>query len=220
MKDLLATLLIMADEAGATVTPDDFAAIPATEDIDVIRADYSDRLFEAFIGYVSSGGAVTRWKNAARRAIVEDFPAAFYSGYVEAGGEETEADDERELTARMNAEIANLDGLFETLKAWRASEDFTEADIRARVDAWLVGLNSIYSEGKLRGDKNKMLTFDGEDGEESCNECQKYKGQRHSAKWWIALDLVRRNGNDNFGCGRWEPCAHNLFTDDGELWAV
>lgn len=193
-------------------------AVPATEDYDVVRADYGDRLFEAFMGYASSGDRVTRFINAARRAVVEDVPGAFYSGYAEVGGEDTEPDDEEWLSAAMNTQLQFLPGAFAAIRDEREAETVTEDGIYARVGAWQSALDGIYSEGKLRGAKNVMLTFDGDDGEESCDECQTYKGERHSAAWWLRRDLVRRNGNDNFGCGRWEPCQHNLYTDKGEMY--
>lgn len=193
------------------------AALPATEDYDVIRADLVERLTDAFLSYVSSARGA-RHQNAARRALVENIPAAFYAGYVEAGGEETEADDEKWLTAEQGRQLDFLADTFVALKEQRDAETATESGLRARVGDWARMLDGVFSEGKLRGADNVMLTFDGDDGEESCAECQKYKGQRHSAKWWVKRDLVRRNGNDNFGCGRWDNCHHDLYTDDGELY--
>ncbi len=194
------------------------ASIPSTEDYDVVSADYEKRLFDAFIGYASSSGASTKWRNQVRRAIVDDFAAAFYSGYVEAGGEETESEDEKWLTARVKEEIGYVDNAFDSIFNEREAETVTEDSINGRVQDWVSNLNSVYSEGKLRGNENKMLTFDGDDGEESCTQCQKFKGKRHSAKWWLKRDLIRRNGNEHFDCGRWGNCHHDLYDDDGEMY--
>lgn len=194
------------------------AALPPTDDYDNTRADYSNRLFESFISYLSSGGTSRRFENQVRRAITEDFPQAFYRGYADAGGEDTEKADEAWLTARMATEFGFVGPVFDELEAWRESEDFTEQDVKDKAETWCVTLDGVYSEGKLRGNDNIMLTFDGEDGEESCKQCQKYKGARHSAKWWTARDLIRRNGNENFDCGRWENCQHDLYDDEGELY--
>lgn len=197
------------------------ASVPDVPGYDDIRGQYEESLFDAFISFAGSSGAGgRRYRNLAGRAVIEAVNDAFYRGYRDAGGEETEADDETWLTARQSAELSHLPGVFEWLKEARDADPptITEDAVRARVDKWLSGLDGIYSEGRLRGADNVMLTFDGDDGQESCNQCQKYKGQRHSAKWWVKRDLVRRNGNDNFDCGRWENCQHNLFTDDGELY--
>ena len=183
------------------------APVPATEDLAVVRAEYAERLFEAFIGYVSSTGAVTSWRNQARRAVVEAFPAAFYTGYVDGGGEETEDEDEAWLTVRINQELEFVAGIFETLKEWRASEDFTEGDVQARVDGYVATLEGVYTEGKLRGSKNRTLEFDGDDGDESCPDCQRLKGKRHTIKWILANNAIPRPGNDYFECQGYR-CQH------------
>lgn len=194
-------------------------ATSADEDYDVIRADLVDRIETAFMDFVSQAGAVTSFRNAAGRALIEDIDAAFHRGYRDAGGEETEDDDEAWVTAKQSEQRGFMADAFESLKEWRASEKFTEGDIQARAELWGGMLDGVYSEGKLRGASNVMLTFDGEDGTESCDDCQRLKGQRHSAKWWTKRDLVRRNGNENYACGRWKNCQHGFYTDDGELYA-
>ena len=216
----LRDLLSVARAWQSAAFPTGTKVTSADEDYSVIRADYENRLFDAFIGYGSTSGRGTRsFSNAAARAIVEDFPAAFYRGYRDAGGEEVEPDDDAWLTARTEQERTYLSGAFQDIATLRDNETITEDAIRFKVESWLNGLDGVYAEGKLRGAKNVMLTYDGDDGQESCDECQKYKGQRHSAKWWINRDLVRRNGNDNYGCGRWKNCQHHFYTDDGELYA-
>jgi hypothetical protein len=151
--------------------------------------------------------------------VVEDVPAAFERGYRDAGGEELEPEDMAWINATQQQQVDFLTGTFDWLKELRDNDTATEDAVQARVDDWVAGLTGIYAEGKLRGKDNIMLTFDGDDGQESCKECQRLKGQRHNAKWWIKRDLVRRNGNDNYTCGRWEPCQHGFYTDDGELYA-
>ena len=196
------------------------APLPGTDDYAAVRAEYESRLFDAFIGFASSSGRGGRaFRNEAGRAVTDATSAAFYRGYQDAGGEETEAEDEDWLTARQEGERGHLPGVFEWLAEAMEAETITEDAIRGRVDSWAAGLDGIYSEGKLRGAINIMLTFDGDDGEESCAQCQKHKGQRHSAKWWVKRDLVRRNGNENYDCGRWVPCQHHFFTDKGEMYA-
>lgn len=194
------------------------ALIPPTEDYDVVRADLVNRLGDAFIDYVSSRIGTAAMAEA-KRAVTEDVPGAFYRGYRDAGGEETDDGDEKWLTATQRAQLAWLEKAFADLKAVRRDGTAKADDLRARAEVWGVTLDGIYAEGKLRGRQNVMLTLDGDDGEESCVECQRYKGKRHSAKWWLKRDLVRRNGNTNYTCGRWGNCHHHFYTDDGELYA-
>ena len=194
-------------------------AIKAASDYDIVRGDFDDALFEAFWGYVALGGGRSSI-NAGRQAVAYAVPAAFEAGYAEAGGDaaEMEPEDSDWATAKQAEQLDYVVDSFEALKPTRGEAD--EDAVGLRVGAWLSMLDGVYSEGKLRGDRNKMLTFDGDDGKESCAECKRYKGERHSAAWWLKRDLVRRNGNDNFGCGRWENCFHNLFDDDGEEYTA
>lgn len=195
------------------------ATPPATEDWNVVQADYRNRLFDALITY-AGGEKATRHKNAFRAAVVEDVPGAFYSGYVESGGEDTEPDDEKWLTEQLKAQLGFVDGVFAWVKELRDAGTVTEDAIRARVEDWVTGLAGIYATGKAAGDANQMLTFNGDDGEESCKDCQKWKGKRHSAGYWRKKELLARNGNPKFECGRWDNCHHDFYTDKGQLWSA
>lgn len=196
------------------------AAVPDVPGYPATRREYVSRIGAAVNGYLESSGSTTAWRNQARKAIVEEFPNAFYSGYAEAGGEETEDEDESWLTGAINDELSNVDDMFVALKRLRGTVDPDE-EADARAEGYAVTLDSVYSEGKLRGNDNVMLTMEGQDGESknACppgTGCKKYNGQRHSAKWWRARDLIRRNGNENYPCGRWPDCQHNLYDDEGE----
>lgn len=189
------------------------APVPATEDYAQVRADYEERLFDAFIG-AASASRTASFRNAAKRAVVDDVSAAFYSGYVDAGGEDTERDDEAWLTSKQNDELGHLDGVFEWLKEERDAETVTEDAVTARVEAWASTLDSIYNEGLLRGAKNKMLTWHLGDTEQHCSTCLKLNGQRHSAKWFLARDYIPRKPDAAMECGGWK-CDCALEDDDG-----
>lgn len=198
----------------------------STEPYSSTRDLYDSTVYNAIREYLTSPGSVVRSRNFMRRGVVERLPAAFYAGYIEAGGEDTEDEDEVWLTARINEELGYVDSLFMALKSGeKGLRDFPppnfspDDEAAARTASWLSSLDGVYTEGKFRGAGNVMLTFDGPDGEKTCPECQKYKGKRHSAKWWLKRDLVRRSGNDNFTCGRWDTCQHEFYTDGGDLYS-
>lgn len=86
-----------------------------------------------------------------------------------------------------------------------------------RAKLWAQSLATLGGLAKARALGDPMLTFDGDDGEESCDDCQRYKGQRHRRSWWEKNGLLQRNGNENFKCGRWGPCKHHYYDDDGNL---
>jgi len=69
----------------------------------------------------------------------------------------------------------------------------------------------IEAQAKARGMGDPPLRYDGDDGEESCEECQEYKGQTHRRTWWDKRGLLARNGNPNFGCRRFDNCHHSYF---------
>lgn len=182
-----------------------------------VRREYRLAIYAAVVGYLDRGGRVTTWKNNARRAIVEHFPVAFYTGYAENGAEETEDEDERWLTARINQELGFVDDLFIGLREGRETMD-AEAEARARAEGYANSLDGVYSEGLLRGAKSRTLEFDGDDGEESCETCQKLKGKRRTIKWILEHDMIPRPGNKNFICEGYR-CEH--FWKDlktGERW--
>ena len=189
-----------------------------------VRAAFYEDVYAAFNGYLEGGGSVTRYRNQLRDAVETHFPAGFYRGYLDAGGEETEKEDETWLNGEIDRQIDFVYAAFESLKAMREAGDVDAgAEAEARAVAWAGTLDGVYAEGKFRGDGNKMLTFllrkDAPAAEDPCTDCARYEGQRHSAKWWIARGLVARNGNENFECGRWaDHCFHEFYTDEGVLW--
>jgi hypothetical protein len=54
-----------------------------------------------------------------------------------------------------------------------------------------------------------MYEFTGEDGAESCSDCQRLKGQRHRMKDWTRKGLRPRVDTSAFECGGW-MCQHVL----------
>jgi len=190
------------------------AATSGGEDYDNIRADLVDKLKDAFLSFVSTNGKAAR--NKAKRTLVEDIPAAFYRGYEDGGGDTTEPDDEAWLTAKQAEQLGFMGDALDALRA--TGEDITESAIDSRVEFWAGTLDGIYSEGKLRGSKNMMCYFDGDDGAESCDTCQGLKdGPPRSVKYILAHDLIPRPGNKNFDCGGWQ-CQHGWRSVKTNEW--
>jgi len=198
------------------------SSIPPTEDIDVLRADLRNRLKDAFSSYA---GASSRGGRAfisdAKQALQEDLSGAFYAGYREAAGDgaETEDDDESWLTATLSEQQSYLDDAFKSVRGAANDESITEDDIDNRVEKWGGTLDGVYSQGILRGSKNLMCYFAGDDGKESCATCQRLQsGPNRSVRYILSHGLNPYPGNPNFECGNWE-CAHNWFSvkDDSQV---
>ena len=193
------------------------AALPDTRDYPTIRREYRLSIYAAVVGYLDSAGAITRWKNAARRAVIDHFPESFYVGYAEGGAEEVEDGDERWLTGRMNEELGYLDDLFASLRDLRGTVD-ADAEAQLRADGYAATLDAVYAEGILRGKKNQMLTWHYGDTDH-CDTCAKLDEQRHSAKWYVQRDYIPRKPGAAMDCGGYR-CQCYLETDAGEIITI
>lgn len=191
-----------------------------------IRAGYTNELYNAIMDYLQGDQSITKFRNVYRRATLTYTDAAFYTGVIDAGGNISSLPEEaREwLLSNQTAEIGHVDKMFQALKQLRASAEPGGIGLQAaaisRSEGYAHGLDAFYSMGQMYGAPgNLMLTLLGDDGMESCSTCQKYKGKRHKAQWWIDNGLVPHRGNHNYECGNWQ-CQHRLFTDDGQLWGA
>jgi hypothetical protein len=183
---------------------------------EVVRAAYGDAIYAAILEYLAAAGSSTQYKNRVKRAVVESFPEVFYLAYASGGGEVVDPEDDQWLTAKINAEMAYVDLLFQSMKTVKdtaESADERRAEANARADGYLKTLDAVYAEGLLRGKKNRMLTMVGEDGAESCVDCQRHKGKRYTARKWLRLGIPGVPGN-GWECGGWK-CQHGLIDDEG-----
>lgn len=192
----------------ARLADDAKAALPDVPDYQRTRRGYRLAVIGAVSGYLESDKGIGQFKRQLGRAVIEAFSDAFYAGYADAGGEETEAEDERWLTDRANAELGFIDELFAGLKEKRKGDALDiDGEVEARADGYTATLDGVYTEGKLRGAKNRTLVFSGDDGEESCPDCKRLKGKRRTIKWILANDAIPRPGNEFFECQGYR-CQH------------
>lgn len=193
-------------------------AVPDAPAYPTTRREYVSSVGLAVSGYLELGSI--RHRNAMKRVVSNKFPDAFYRGYSEVGGEDTEDEDEDWLADKTSAELEYVDTLFVSLKELRASGREYDVDEVAdeHAEGYAATLDAVYAEGKLRGDRNKMYEFDGDDGEESCRDCTRLKGKRMKARKIIAEGLIPSPGNDNFECKGYK-CQHGWKDDKGN-WLV
>jgi hypothetical protein len=202
-------------------------------DYSQIRSIYKYEIKNAILGYVIEGSDNPyKYAGQMKKSMSTAFGDAFEAGYQEGGGNvsDIEEADRSWLNNKKTTERGFIDQLFDRLKEMKKQsreDDQTQdeflyeidLEIEARSEGYAKTLDGIRDEGKLRGSRNIMLTFDGEDGQESCPECRKWKGKRHKASFWIKRGLVPgQPGNQNFSC-RGYNCHHYLFDDKGEIWA-
>lgn len=196
-------------------------ALKADGDISDINAKYHDNITEILTGFFEDGGSVTGPKNQIKRAMVESFGGAFDGGWVD-GGQELPADEEALdwFNERVNAEMGFIDMLLQQAKELRKEEDFDYfAWVTARADGYTNTLKEVYNAARLRAMSDQMVTFDGDDGAESCPDCQKLKGKRHKISWFVARNYVPPFGT-GLECHKGGHCQHGLFDKDGNQITV
>lgn len=89
---------------------------------------------------------------------------------------------------------------------------------RKRADGYSQGLDILYNNVKVRAAGERILLFTGYDGMESCFDCQKYKGLRKPASWWVANNAIPPNRD--FECKGYN-CMHVLQdVTTGKLFTI
>jgi hypothetical protein len=178
--------------------------------------EYQETIRDLLTEYFEEGGAVTSYKNQFKQAMVEAFGTSFDDGWQE-GGQDLPADEDALswFNERVNQEFGFIDMLFQEAKELRKEEEFNyEQWVDLHSNNYANSLKEVYNEAKLRAMDDIMVTFDGDDGEESCETCTSLKGVRHKISWF-----VKRNYVPPFGiglqCGRGGHCNHLLYDDQG-----
>lgn len=187
--------------------PETWAVFRAAGGFDGIRNTYWAIIYDAVYDYLTGDKPVRTFKNAMKRGMVEAFGAAVDKGYEESGGElPIDEDTLAWLNEQVDAESGYIDDLFSRLKQeWDGLDPINEAF--ARADGYAKTLDAIYVEAKMRGAKEATAEFVGDDGAESCEDCQKMKGKKHKLSYIIANNLIPRPGNDNYKCKGYH-CEH------------
>ncbi len=219
---LLASLraaVLAVPEILPLLSPSARAALKASGDYTSIRAEMSGEIHDAVYDYLTGSGNITTYRAAMALAISQAYVETADAAYQEGGGE-LPLDDDTAAWARaeLDAQLAYVDQLFENLRELRKEGDVNAAaEALARANGYASSLDQLYSEALTRGAKNKMLTFVGSDGKESCKDCKRMKGERHRASWWIEHDMVP--GSSAYECGGWN-CEHYLEDDNGERFTI
>lgn len=187
-----------------------------------IRKTYSDQVYEAVYSYLTERKKVDQdFRDAMRAALEIAFAAAATAAWADGGNTDgLTVDALAFLAAYKAAEMGFVDSLLVSLRLIKHQESeatVPEVIAQARADGYAKTLDMTYNFFKVLGAGNKMLNFVGEDGEETCIDCYKYKGQRHRASWWIAHDAIPPSRN--FECKGYK-CKHILVDDQQRLFTI
>lgn len=179
-------------------------------------ADEYERTLSRFVQNTFDGELSATDLARAHRALVRTLGERAFDEGLQAGGVEPSERDEEDdavLADWVSEQLAHVREFADA--AVKADDETKRGAIRSRVALWTDSVRAVGGLGKLSAQKNKMLTFDGKDGDASCADCRRMKGKRMRAKTWLRKGLVPRPGNDNYECGNFQ-CAHYLRDDDGE----
>lgn len=215
---VLRTIVKQIPQVVPHLAPETLAAIKAGGNgYPGVRSDYWHAVYDEVYGYLTGNRPVTTFVQRLTTAAASAFIGAAEAGYEEGGGTLPLDDDTAAwLRGAIDAELGHIDDLFNRLsQEWEGLDPTAEAVSRA--EGYASNLDQIFSEAKTRGAGNKMLTFVGDDGTESCKDCKRMKGQRHRASWWISHDMIP--GSSSYECGGWR-CQHILVDDQGNEFTL
>lgn len=179
------------------------------------RREYWRNLYDIIFGYLTTTQPVEEAQQDYIEAMRASFMAAAVLGWQYAGGE-LPIDEETEawVEEKQKQEEQYILLLFLFLASLKAAGEFDAAyEALRRADGYTETLDMLYNGARVRVDMNMMLTFAGNDGKESCSDCQRLKGIRKPAKWWIVNDFIPPNRG--FECKGYR-CEHYLEDDNGK----
>ncbi len=191
-------------ETAQVTTPLD---VPTTKAIDATTDEFIQELQaimqDGIDRTITKAGCAARIRGAINRYG----KAAYQDGLVD--GCLSSADlDEDDL--RIIADLAVRDSQYVTNLV---NEIYSEAGMKlsaeSRAQMWMGTTDEFYYAGIQSADKNGMYSFEGDDGDESCDTCKRLKGVKHRMNWWVEHELRPGIDHDNFDCGGWR-CQHYL----------
>lgn len=186
---------------------------------DSIRGDYWVTVYDAIEGYLIGTRPITSFRNTMRRAMETAFRGAVNLGYEDAGGElPIDEDAQAWIDNEIGTERGNIGGLFTNLKKnWERMDAIHEANSRA--DGYAGKLDSIYTQAKMMGAGNPILTWALGETEVHCDTCLSLAGTKHRAKWYIKNNYIPRMPYASMSCGG-HNCDCKLTDNNGNEYTL
>jgi HK97 family phage portal protein len=185
----------------------------AMRDVQATRIQFEDAFDTAIKAALNGHMNRRQWGIEMRRIVLRGINAAYRDG-LKAGGVDDEPDQaEQEKITELNLNqreyINNLSArLFK-------DEAVTPEMAEQRAQMWWGNsIQPAYYAGFESAAKNQMVEFVGDDGKESCPDCQRLKGQRHRLKDWTRKNMVPQQDGESYECGGWQ-CQHYLAAIEG-----
>lgn len=184
-----------------------------------VRSTMWAAIYDQVYLYLTEGKQITTYKQKMVSAVSAAYIYASESAWIDGGGElPLDNDTLTWAKSELDAQLSYVDSLFETLKRLRKEGDFDAIhEAFGRADGYSSSLDSYYNYIKASAYGNRMLTFTGSDGRESCTDCKRLKGMRKRASWWVSHDFVPPSRQ--FECKGYH-CDHFLIDDAGNIFTV
>lgn len=173
---------------------------------------FDDIMQEAMAGNLTR----RRWSTLVRGLNARSINQAYRDGLEDGGVMEEPDESEQESIADL---IAESRGYVTELGAALFKEDKVTpamADQKAGM-WWRKTVMPAYYDGFESAARNQMMEFVGDDGDESCDDCRRLKGQRHRLKDWKRKRVRPQVDTENYDCGGWE-CKHTIVPVQGSAY--
>lgn len=151
---------------------------------------------------------------AQMKQLITDSANAVAKEAFESEGNKAEDIDDEDLDF-INEFVGGQRGYVDGFADWLKDKESDLDDAVGRIGSWVASMQNFYQQMKAHAMGNPRLEFFGDDGADSCPECQSFQGVIHTLKWWQGdnpegADYTKRNGNEYFGCKRFENCRHGF----------
>lgn len=166
-------------------------------------------MFDVVNAAFENGGSITRDMRSLVKNAVEN---AYFEGLQEGGISPDEMDEEDALNiVQLDLTQQSFIPAFSADVRKAARDGTTEAKnaIIGRIDLWTASIAAAGMAGLNSAKRNEMVVFAGDDGEESCADCQRYKHEAHRRKYFASRNLLPATPGSALACGGWR-CQHYL----------
>lgn len=159
------------------------------------------------LGFLSDDSILAAMRRLVKQAV-ED---AYFEGLAEGGVEPEEMDEEDAANIDQLA-LAQKEYITDFVRAVREAKNdrALQRDILDnRIEMWTASITAAGVAGLNNAKRNEMVIFEGDDGDESCADCQRYKREPHRRKWFAGKNLLPATPGSALECGGFR-CQHRL----------
>lgn len=179
------------------------------------RIEFEDA-FDDLMAAAMRGDINRRTFSARLRQLISTYSNHAYRDGLAEGGvmDEPDEGEQEAIATHVRAQSEFVSALGTVLYKDETTPSQSVLDQKAAM--WFTrSVMPMYFAGFSSANGNQLMEFTGDDGAESCPDCQRMKGQRHRLKDWIRKQLQPGIDGHNFECGGWQ-CKHLLVPVSGK----